>query len=104
MDPPIDPLALIQSLFQAHLATTGGRYDASWLDAVPAAFLALLPDEAALSSLPLVTAASLRAGALPARGLVRYVGMVQDTFEPELYAPIREVESLGASHRRGPPM
>ncbi len=38
------------------------------------------------AQVPALTAAAVKAGALTPDGLVRYVGMVQDIFDPELYA------------------
>jgi hypothetical protein len=44
---------------------------------------------------PLLTAETFRSGVAAPNGLVRFVGMVGDMFEPELFAPVREVRSLG---------
>ena len=75
------PLTLIDAAFSATAS-----YSPTWADGVPAAFAAALADGAALSEVPLLTARAYRSGALPANSLVRYVGMVQDAFDPEFFA------------------
>jgi hypothetical protein len=85
-----NPAALIREVFASRAAASGSDYDPSWVDAVPGAFLSALraQGEGSLARAPLVTASSLRARALPAGSLVRYVGLVQDCFDPEWYAAV----------------
>ena len=87
-----DPLSLVSSVFSDSF-TARGSYDSSWPDRVPARFQSLLNTDTALSHVPLLTASALRRGALPVDSLVRYVGMVQDSFDPEWFtATARRVD------------
>ena len=97
---PFDPLALIGDVFQR--ACRGG-YDPAWLDGVAPAFLARLgDDDAALAAVPVLTAAALRARALAPGQLVRYVGLVQDQFDPEFYAAAAELRDASGAARLAP--
>ena len=83
-----DPLSLIASVFAAASAASPSGYDPAWVDAVPARVLAALgaSPQAVLERVPLLTRAAFQRGSLPRGSLVRYVGMVQDVFDPEWYA------------------
>ena len=78
------PYALIQPCLAA-APSSGGK--AEWLATAKRAFGSVFPTEEALQHVPLLTAAAHRAGTIRPNTLVRYFGMVQDTFEPELYPP-----------------
>ena len=82
------PLALVASAFAAASAASPSGYDPAWVDAVPARVLAALgaSPQAALERVPLLPRAAFQRGSLPRGSLVRYVGMVQDVFDPEWYA------------------
>lgn len=55
-------------------------------------------EDGLLNAIPLLTAKNFRSGVARPNTLVRFVGMVADVFEPELYAPA--VESTSGKGRK----
>jgi len=76
-----------------------GRPPADFVGEVVARFKALLCDEAALATVPQLTAQSFYSGAVRPNTLVRYVGMIQDMFDPEWFASIKTEQRLGSRVR-----
>ena len=88
------PLTLVHAAFSEAFAAAGG-YDPCWADSVPARFIAALASDAALARVPLLTASALHRGAIRADTLVRFVGMVQDNFDPEWYVATAKAAGSG---------
>lgn len=101
-----EPYAVLRESFAAAAAAapagaTPTAVAGPWLRATKAGFVELLSSEAALAAVPLLTGDALRRGALPPNSLVRVVGQVQDTFEPEMYPAVVQLAgapAFGAFH------
>ena len=92
------PLLLVEKVFNSKCGG-GSSYDPTWVDGVPLALLECLQGrEDTLSRIPILTGASVRSGSHRVNTLVRYTGLVQDTFDPEWYTALSEVrdDSQGA--------
>jgi Mini-chromosome maintenance replisome factor len=78
------PFAVLDELFDSRV-----RDFRRFTSAASAHFRSLLSSSGAdyVGSVPLLTAESLKNGTVRPNSLVRFVGYVQDVFEPELYAP-----------------
>jgi hypothetical protein len=88
----LQPYSLIEEVFSSAAAASGKSYEPLWVEAVPQRFLSLFSSDAALAAVPVLTAAALRSASVASGSLVRYVGMVQDTFDPEWFAAAATVE------------
>lgn len=84
------PYDVLARLFEGHAgAATDFAAEAS------SHFRSLFASEQSVQAIPVLDAISFRTGTARSNSLVRFVGMVQDTFEPELFASFREILSLG---------
>lgn len=81
----------------AYASACAPAYDAAWSDAVPARFLSVFSAPDSFSRVPLLTASALRRGALASGSLVRFVGFVQDTADPEWFAAFSRLPD-GSTH------
>ena len=85
------PYAFIDGAFSKYaegaLAAKAGD-SSPWLADISAGAAAALATEAALAQVPALTAKAFNAGSIQPNTVVRYVGMVQDVLEPEIYASV----------------
>ena len=85
------PLLLVEKVFNSKCGG-GSSYDPTWVDGVPQALLECLQGkESIFSSIPVLTGSSVRSGSHRVNTLVRYTGLVQDTFDPEWYTALSEI-------------
>jgi len=83
MDLIQNPLKLVNDVFNLSCEK---KYDPTWVDKVSPTFLNHLRNERLFERIPVLTGSSL--GSLHINSLVRYTGLVQDTFDPEWYTAI----------------
>lgn len=81
----------------AYASACAAGYDAAWSDTVPARFLSVFSTPNSFSRVPLLTSSVLRRGTLASGSLVRYVGFVQDTADPEWFAAFSRLHD-GSTH------
>lgn len=99
----MEPYALLRAGFARDVAERGREVTptalaSGWLRGAKSTFATLLCTEDVLAQVPLLTGDALRRGTLAPNSLVRVIGQVQDTFEPEMYpAVVHLPESAGAS-------
>lgn len=92
------PLRTLDGLFAQKVAAAGsqGPVPAEWGEKEHFVKTLGLEDEEAFAKIPCLNDVQL-AGGIPPFSLVRYRGLVQDVFEPEIYAAVFEERATGAA-------
>ena len=101
MDIISNPLKHVDAVFRSCCGDTGKGYDPNWIDKVSPTFLQCLQKER-LDEIPVLTGATL--DSLRVNSLVRYTGLVQDTFDPEWYTAVSEVREEASGESRQLPL